>query len=192
MGRRANEGQCSYPNVGERIQTSSTKSGLAPKPMARVHILAAISLAGALAGCGAAAPPAELSGLWSAGPAACAAGVGVRFGADKIAAVYDHQHETLFEKPRYRVTRRGDHFRVRIDYALPHQAGGVESVGAYGVLVLDRGADGGLKPESHELVDGRTGSVRIRIAGDPAMTSMALQPCGERREAEGLRGRDTL
>ena len=37
---------------------------------------------------GPAHPPAELNGLWSSGPAACAAGVGVRFGPDKIEIVY--------------------------------------------------------------------------------------------------------
>jgi len=157
--------------------------------MARVQIFVAAAFACFLAGCGA-APPAELGGLWSAGPAACAAGVGVRFGADAIAAVYDRQHETLFDRPRYRVIRRGEDFRVSIDYDLPHQAGGAQSVGAYGVLVLDRSAEGGLKPESHALIDGRTGSVRIRIVNDPAMSAMVLQPCGPHRDAEGLRGRD--
>lgn len=143
----------------------------------------------ALGSCGSDGPPAELSGLWSAGPAACAAGMGVRFEGDKIDAVYDGERETLFERPRYRVEARGEQFRVRVLYDLPHQAGGVESAGAYGVLVLARDKDGWLRSASHNLIDARTGTARLRIAGDPTL-SFALQPCGGTHPwREILRGR---
>jgi hypothetical protein len=82
--------------------------------MARL-ILALASLAFA-AGCSAgAAPPAELGGLWSAGPAACDAGVGVRFEADAIVISYQNQDETLFLQPRYSVHESAEAFRVRIE-----------------------------------------------------------------------------
>ena len=133
--------------------------------------------------------PAELSGLWSAGQAACAAGVGVRFGPDSIAAVYDSQQEILFDRPRYDVQRGGDTFRVRIVYDLPHRPGGARARNAHGVLVLARGADGGLRPMTHNFVDGRTGTARMRIADDPAMSAMTLEPCGPHPWREELRGR---
>jgi hypothetical protein len=143
-----------------------------------------------LAGCTSARPPSELSGLWSAGQAACDAGVGIRFGSRAIEAVYDDEEETLFEHPRYRVEDHGDNFRVRIFYDLPHRPGGVRSVGAKGVLVLVRGADGRIKPEAHNLLDGRTGSARVRITDDPASTALSLVPCGaDHPWREGLRGR---
>ena len=161
--------------------------------MARAaKLLAALALAPAfssLAGCDAGRPPAELSGLWSAGPAACAAGVGVRFGSDAISAVYDKQRQTLFEHPRYDVEARGESFRVRILYALPVQPGGASSVGAHGVILLVREHDGGLHAISHTLVDPRTGSVRMRIEDDPALEALTLKPCGARRHSQDLRGR---
>jgi hypothetical protein len=151
-------------------------------------LYAALAAAGALAGCGS-GPPRELSGLWSAGPAACAAHVGVRFGQDAITAVYDKQREALFEHPRYDVEERGEAFRVRIVYALPQQAGGAVSAGAHGVLLVVRDPDGGLRAVSHTLVDPRTGSVRMRIADDPALEALALKPCGPVHRGAGLRGR---
>ncbi len=142
----------------------------------------------AAAGCGGSAPPAELSGLWSAGPAACTAGVGVRFGPNAIEAVYQSQAETLFERPRYSIVG-GDGFRVRIVYDLPHLAGGARSVGAQGVLVLARQTDGGIAAEAHNLVDGRTGAARLRVLNDPAMALLTLEPCGRQPAREELRGR---
>lgn len=128
--------------------------------------------------------------MWSAGPAACEAGVGIRFGSDAIQAVYDEEHQTLFERPRYRVEDGGDNFRVRIFYDLPHQPGGVRSVGAKGVLVLAREPDGRIGMQGHNLLDARTGSARVRIANDPAMTALSLEPCdAEHPWREGLRGR---
>lgn len=151
-------------------------------------MFAAICVALALSACGRANPPAELWGLWSAGDAACAAGVGVRFGADAIAAVYQHQRETLFKHPIYEVETAGDRFRVRILYELPDQAGGARSVGAHGVLVLAR--DGtGLAVASHNLLDPRTGAARVRINDDPAVSLLTLEPCGDHPWREGLRGR---
>ena len=141
--------------------------------MTRVRLLAAICLALALSAAAAASrPPAELVGLWSAGQASCAAGVGVRFGEDAIAAVYDNQRETLFAHPHYRVEESGEHFRVRVRYELPTRPGGARTVGAYGVLVLARGPDGALTTASHNMVDGRTGSARLRIADDPALSAL--------------------
>lgn len=144
------------------------------------------------AGCTAAQPPpAELSGLWSAGPAACAAGVGVEFGAEAIEAVYEDERQTLFLHPRYEIEAAGDDFRVRISYDLPRVAGGARSAGAHGVVVLARqGAS--IAPISHSLVDPRTGAARLRIADDPAATALTLTPCGEHPWRETLRGRSHL
>lgn len=158
--------------------------------MGRLALIAISGLAVALAGCSGAGPPSELHGLWSAGQAACDAGVGVRFGADAIDAVYDREQQTLFEHPRYRVEEGGDNFRVRIFYDLPHQPGGARSVGARGMLVLARMPDGGLAPVDHNLLDARTGAARVRIANDPAMTALTLEPCdADHPWREGLRGR---
>lgn len=160
--------------------------------MARAGTLTAlIGIALTAAGCSAARPPEELSGLWSAGPAACAAGVGVRFNADAIEVVYARQTEVLFERPRYHVEDGGDDFRVRILYDLPRMAGGARSLGAHGVLILARQADGSIAPETHNLLDARTGAARLRIADDPAQTALTLAPCGAHPWRQGLRGRET-
>lgn len=151
--------------------------------------LAMLGLAFAVAACSGSRPPEELSGLWSAGPAACAAGVGVRFGADAIEVVYERQVETLFEQPRYQLERGGEHFRVRIVYQLPRQAGGVSTSSAHGIILLARRDDGTIAPELHTLVDGRTGAARTRIVDDPAVTALTLQPCGAHPWSGGLRGR---
>lgn len=159
--------------------------------MARPH-LAALALAclPALAGCASDGAPAELTGLWSVGPAACSAGVGVRFRERVIEAVYsDTEREALFEQPRYSLERRDDETRVRIAYELPRVAGGAHVAGAYGVLVIERGADGALKPASHNLIDRRTGSARLRLTNDPALAALALSPCGDNPWREELRGR---
>jgi hypothetical protein len=141
------------------------------------------------AACSAPGPPEELSGLWSAGSAACAAGVGVRFSADAIEAVYDRDVQVLFERPRYRVEDSGERFRVRVVYDLPSLPGGARAAGARGVLVLSRQRDGGIAAVSHTLLDARTGAARMRIADDPAMSALALQPCGPHPWGEALRGR---
>lgn len=144
----------------------------------------------ALAGCAGGDPPDELAGLWSPGPAACAAGVGVRFEADAIQAVYDEQIETLFARPRYEVEANDDDiFRVRIDYDLPRIAGAARSPNQHGVLLLERRPDGGIAPETHAMADPRTGSMRTRIADDPVARLMTLQPCGSHPWSGGLRGR---
>lgn len=152
--------------------------------MARLMIaLAGLALA---AGCSAgAAPPAELGGLWSAGPAACEAGVGVRFAPGAIVASYQGQNETLFLQPRYQVLADNDAFRVRIEYALP----GGARVGGRGVLVLALNEDGSLTPETHTMLDARTGAARTRLIDDPAKALLALSPCGPARgRGVGLRG----
>jgi hypothetical protein len=140
-------------------------------------------------GCSAAQPPpAELSGLWSAGEAACRGGVGVEFGAEAIEAVYEDERQTLFQRPRYAVERDGDDFRVRITYDLPRLAGGARTAGAHGVLVLQR--DGALiTPVSNTLVDPRTGASRTRIADDAAVRALTLTPCGDHPWRQPLRGR---
>lgn len=159
--------------------------------MIRVRILALCLLASACAGGHA---PRQLAGLWSAGPAACAAGVGVRFDDDEIAIVYDRQRQTLFERPRYFVESAGPRFRIRILYDLPRRPGGARVAGAYGVLVLDGAPGAPLHPESHNLIDSRTGSARLRITGDPAISALALKPCGTSPHSgqENLRGRGAL
>lgn len=153
--------------------------------MARALIAFAIVV---LAGCASDRPPAELSGLWSAGQASCEAGVGVRFRSGRIEAVYDTEGEVLFERPRYELLEsHGNVFRVRIEYKLPHRPGGARS-GARGELVLARDAGGRLVPESHTILDARTGAARLRIEGDPAIALMTLEPCGEHPWRGGLRG----
>jgi hypothetical protein len=131
-------------------------------------------------------PPAELDGLWSAGPAACAAGVGVRFEADAIQAVYENEAQILFSRPRYELESPGESFRVRIVYELPRVTGGVRVTGARGRLVLARQSDGSLAPLTHSIIDARTGSARMRIADDPVLRALTLAPCGAH---EDLRGR---
>lgn len=144
----------------------------------------------ALVGCAGADPPEELAGLWSPGPAACAAGVGVRFEADAIEAVYAEQVETLFARPRYEVEANDDDsFVVRIDYDLPRIAGAARSPNQYGMLLLERQADGGIAPHAHALVDPRTGAMRTRIVDDPVARLLTLQPCGPHPWSGGLRGR---
>lgn len=141
-----------------------------------------------IAGCAPPAPPAELAGLWSASPAACATGVGVRFESDTIAMVYRDKSEVLFARPRYQKLA-GDDFRVRVTYNLPRVTGGARGPGAHGVFVLGRRADGAIAPLTHNLLDGRTGAARLRIAGDPAATLLTLSPCEPSGSATGLRGR---
>jgi len=152
---------------------------------------AAIALLGlVLAGCAGARPPEELAGLWSAGPAACAAGVGVRFRAHAIEAVYAGEVETLFVRPHYEIAERNETaFRVRIVYQVPQLEGGVGSAGAHGVLILARQPDGSIAPEAHTLMDGLTGTARVRIANDPATALLSLEPCGAHPWREDLRGR---
>lgn len=158
--------------------------------MACARLFLVLGLGLAAAACGGSAPPRELHGLWSAGQAACAAGVGVRFGSDAIQAVYDQQRETLFEHPTYEVEGHGDAFRVRISYELPRRPGGAHVVGARGSLVLVRDGRGGIVPEAHNLIDGRTGAARVQLDNDPALAVLSLKPCGEDHPfREGLRGR---
>lgn len=143
-----------------------------------------------LAGCAGASPPEELNGLWSSGPAACAAGVGVRFGADAIEAVYQNERETLFLKPQYEIQERNeDAFRVRIVYALPRVPGATRLAGAHGVLILARSDDGGIAPLGHTLFDGLTGAARVRLSDDPTGALLTLEPCGAHPWREDLRGR---
>jgi hypothetical protein len=142
-----------------------------------------------LTGCGEAShPPEELAGLWSAGPAACEAGVGVRFTSEAIETVYGERAETLFAHPHYTMEGEGDTRRVRITYELPTRPGGAQTVGARGVLLLARGDDGRIIPEMHNLLDGRTGAARLRLADDPAREVLALEPCGPSPWGAGLRG----
>jgi hypothetical protein len=158
--------------------------------MLRTALLVVIVAALAGAGCARARAPAELSGLWSSGPAACAAGVGVRFRANAIAVVYDEQTETLFRRPRYEVFGESDPFRVRITYELPQVAGGVRVAGARGVMVLIRGPDGAIAPTAHSLIDARTGSARVRFINDPAVRALTLRQCQDGAwPDEDLRGR---
>lgn len=148
------------------------------------RMLIALTLAGLAAGCGGInAPPPALHGLWGPGPAACEAGVGVRFTAGAILAAYQDHAEPLFSAPRYKVLSE-DPFRVRIDYRLPAGPGG-----GRGVLVLVQDEAGRLSAATHALLDARTGAARLRLEGDPAVRLMALEPCGPRPGgAAGLRG----
>lgn len=126
--------------------------------------------------------------MWSVGPAACEAGVGVRFEERAIQASYDRQRETLFQNPRYELLRGGRMFRVRIVYDLPRLPGGAYSVGARGVVVLARQPDGRIAPEIHNLLDARTGSAQLQFVGDPAVAALTLTKCGEGLQPMALRG----
>lgn len=150
----------------------------------------ALLLALALAGCGStSAPPEELAGLWSPGDASCEAGVGVRFTAEAIEAVYDRDTQVLFEAPQYDVVEHGGDFRVRIAYELPRMAGGAHTVGAHGVIVLQRAGEG-VAPVSHTLVDPLTGAARTRVTNDPVSALLTLKPCAIAHPwRAGLRGR---
>jgi hypothetical protein len=159
--------------------------------MAGVRLIIAWLGLSLMAACNRAAPPVELDGLWSAGPAACDAGVGIRFRPKAIEAIYEDGRQTLFDHPRYQVVSGGDAFRVRITYQLPRVAGGARTVGAHGVLVLERSDSGGIEPTEHTLIDGLTGAARVRLNDDPAITALTLQPCGRHPWREDLRGLTT-
>ncbi len=107
---------------------------------------------------------------------ACAAGVGIRFKADAIEAIYDRQVETLFDHPSYEVRGRGP-FRVRIVYDLPRLAGGAQVAGARGVVELTRRQDGSIAPTLHNLLDPRTGAARVQLVNDPAIAALTLTSC---------------
>lgn len=155
--------------------------------MARLRTFLALIGVFAASACGAKPPP-ELAGMWSIGPAACEAGVGVRFDEHAIQASYDRHRETLFENPRYKLLRGGRMFRVRITYDLPRLPGGAYSVGARGVVILARQPDGRIMPEVHNLLDARTGSARLQFVGDPAVAALTLSKCGEQLQPMTLRG----
>lgn len=142
------------------------------------------------AACTQGGPPPELSGLWSSGPAACEAGVGVRFESGVVAAHYAGGGVVpLLNTPDYDVERRGARVRVRILYKLPAPAGGASSPGANGVLVVERGDDGWLNAVTHRLQDARTGSARITIGPDSVVSAFHLRRCGPGAWIAGLRGR---
>jgi len=151
---------------------------------------ALLCLALATAGCGAApAPPVELSGLWSAGDPSCEAGIGVRFTSGAIEAVYDRETQVLFDRPHYERVGNGENFKVRIEYELTRMPGGARSAGAYGTVVLVRQNEG-IAPESHSLIEPRTGTTRMRIAEDPVEDLLTLVPCDLSHPwRAGLRGR---
>ena len=115
--------------------------------------------------------------------------MGVRFNADAIEVVYEDATETLFDRPRYKLESNGNTFRVRITYDLPRVTGGTRVAGAHGVVVLARQPSGGLAPVTHSIIDARTGSARLRIDDDPAVTALTLSPCGAHPWREDLRGR---
>jgi hypothetical protein len=46
-----------------------------------------------------------------------------------------------------------------------------------------------LAPVTHSIIDARTGSARLRISNDPAVTALTLSPCGAHPWREDLRGR---
>jgi hypothetical protein len=185
MGRRRAFGESEAPFRPRQPERRSSKT------MARARLLIALAGLSVAGACGQAPPPVELDGLWSAGLAACEAGVGVRFGIESIEAVYDERTETLFAHPRYEVLEDGRDFRVRITYELPYVAGGVRSAGAHGVVTLAR-LDDRLEPVGHALIDGRTGAARVRLVDDPVSTALSLTPCGGHPWREPLRGRSEI
>lgn len=146
--------------------------------------LAALALF-CLAGCD--GPPKELAGVWSAGPAACAAGVGLEFGARSIDAIYAGERQILFHNPRYAVEHGADGLRISVIYDAP--PAGQDDQRVRGMFVLERGDDGWLRPRGRRLEDPRTGTVRVRIGDDPLTTALAVRRCGPDSFIPGLRGR---
>jgi hypothetical protein len=134
-------------------------------------------------------PPAELNGLWSAGPAACAAGVGVRFEGDAIQVVYEDETQTLFDHPRYKLESSGESFRVRITYesAARDRRGACCRVLTACSCWRDSRMVGS-RPLTHSIIDARTGSARMRIGDDSAVQALTLAPCGAHPWREELRG----
>lgn len=182
MGRRLKFDQCLATFRPHQPDQRSPKTEMAGSRL----IIAGLALA--LTGCSdAAAPPSELDGLWSTGDASCAAGVGIRFTEAAIMAIYPDQEEVLFAAPQYDEISSEGRFRVRVTYQLPDLAGAGPRPGAHGVIVLSRHG-GLLAPESHAMVDGLTGSARMRIGDDPVTTALTLQPCGRHPWREPLRG----
>ncbi|MBL8548574.1 MAG: hypothetical protein JNJ73_01210 [Hyphomonadaceae bacterium] len=175
----------------ERVERFADDEAALSGAAGRTPLGAAVALSAALAltACGEEGPPSELAGLWSSGPAACEAGIGVRFKPEAVAAHYSVGDEALLQDPIYQIERRGAHVRVRIVYSLPTQTGGAHSPGARGILVVERGGDGWLNAVSHRLEDRRTGSARLVIANDPVATAFHLRKCGAGAWIEGLRGR---
>ena len=119
---------------------------------------------------------------------ACAAGVGIRFKADAIEAVYDTRSETLFAHPTYELRGRGP-FRVRIVYDLPELPGGAHVAGAHGVVELTRRRDGSIAPTLHNLLDTRTGAARVQLVNDPAVAALTLTSCAPGTWRADLNGR---
>lgn len=154
----------------------------------RRGLLPILAATAALSGCLGGGPPEELAGLWAAGPAACDAGLGVRFERAAVSAHFDEETQVLLDRPDYEIERRGERVRVRISYQLPKPEEGARP-SVRGVLILERGEDGWLHTRAHRFEDPRTGSAHVRIAGDPAAQIFRLRKCGPDAWIEGLRGR---
>jgi hypothetical protein len=129
-----------------------------------------------LAACGA-RPPKELSGLWSTGPAACAAGLGVTFRRDGVWAHYAKDEFVLMAAPRYTVTPTPDGALVRIDYKLPGAPGGVAADLGRGVIELERSRMDRLRPVRSRFVDLRTGAATLPLHAGPMEQAMQLARC---------------
>ncbi|MBI3437663.1 MAG: hypothetical protein HY054_03240 [Proteobacteria bacterium] len=119
---------------------------------------------------------------------ACAAGVGIRFKADAIEAVYDTRTETLFAHPQYELRGRGP-FRVRIIYDLPQLPGGAHVAGARGVVELTRRQDGSIAPAKPGLVRELTAGAdadRMVWVRDAGVAAAVPHRAGD--DETGLRG----
>ncbi|MET0181463.1 MAG: hypothetical protein ABW199_01110 [Caulobacterales bacterium] len=146
---------------------------------------AALSLLLSLCACREGAPE-ELSGLWSTGPAGCGAGMGLEFAEDSIDAVYPGERQILFLNPRYEPQREGSAFKVRIEYDVAPNAPNM-----VGVLDVERGPDGSLRPVSHRITDTLTGTTRLRVGYDPLALALTVRPCAPNAWNGELRGRTT-
>lgn len=146
--------------------------------------LACVVLATLLSGCGG-GPPKELNGLWSIGPAACAAGLGVTFKGDAVWARYEKDEFLLMDAPRYVVTPTAGGSLVRIDYKLPSAPGGVSGALGRGVIEIELAtASGRLTPLRSRYVDLRTGSARVPLRAGGLERALSLAHCPKHPHAD--------
>jgi hypothetical protein len=121
--------------------------------------------------------------LWSTGPAACAAGLGVTFRGDSVRARFEDDEFVLMAAPRYAVARTADGAIIRIEYQLPTEPGGVSGDLGRGVIEIERTDAGRLVPLRRRFVDLRTGSARLPLKAGALEHALTLAKCPRRAAA---------